>query len=146
MVLSIANLHFFTTSCINLHMYKKFNLDKPCLMSVSRAWALFFAVVLFISLAFLGARPPKIKKSSLPRPTRKALIESPIQVIKHLKTAPTISSKQPDLPWLYTPKPIAAACESSTCSIPFCKTSHVIPPPLEALLPSRASPAKTTQA
>lgn len=127
-------------------MYGKYELNKPYLMSVSRNWALFFAVILFISLALLGARPPKIKKSSLPRPARKALIESPTQALKHLKTATVVSPKQPDVPWTHTPKPLSAACEPGSCSLPSHKATYVNSPSLEALLPSRASPTQTFQA
>ena len=57
------------------------------LMTVSKAWTLTVTLLLFITLALLGTRLPKLSssKTAKPRPASKALIEVPAKALKSLK-------------------------------------------------------------
>lgn len=57
------------------------------LMTVSRPWTLALTLLLFITLALLGTRLPRLAKAKTarPRPASKALVEFPAQALKSLK-------------------------------------------------------------
>lgn len=56
-------------------------------MAFSKVWTLSVTLLLFITLALLGTRLPKLNssKTAKPRPASKALIETPGNALKSLK-------------------------------------------------------------
>jgi len=118
--------------------------SQQLVMVVSKPWILGIAITLCICLTLLGIRLPSAtsKKSVQPRPTRKAVIESPTQILKLVRTSsPTPQQNTHDSPWILTssivllsPRPIVSIISAIT--IPATMMA-----PLDALFPSRASPA-----
>jgi hypothetical protein len=117
--------------------------SEQLVMVVSKPWILGIAIALCICLALLGIRLPSVtsKKSVQPRPTRKAVIESPTQILKLIRTSsPTPQQNIPDFHSIRTSSTVLLSSRqiiSIICAITIPVTMMA---PLDALFPSRASP------